>query len=351
MPTIFPFSTAQTGFSLAASVGAALLTVVVTSSFGAVGGILGRGLAHDPAERQHVALRDVAHEVRDVLVGRLPDELLRRPELHDRAVAHDRDPVAEAKRLRQVVRDEEHRLARLELEPADLVLHVAADQRIEGAEGLVVEHHLRIDREGPREPDALLHPARELIGELVAGVLEPDELQHLFRPGKALRLRHALHLEAEGDVVDHAPVGEQAEVLEDHRDRVAAQLAQLGAARRHHVASVDLDRARSRLDQPDQRPHERRLARAGEAHDDEDLAGPDLDRDVPDGDHAARLGAQLAARQVDVLGAEQPLAVRAEDLPDPLARESAVARRETRAGPQRSSPQSRSDRPLPHRLP
>ena len=41
------------------------------------------------------------------------DELLRRPELHDRAVAHDRDPVAEPERLRQVVRDEDHRLAGL----------------------------------------------------------------------------------------------------------------------------------------------------------------------------------------------------------------------------------------------
>ena len=136
------------------------------------------------------------------------------------AVAHDRDPVAEAERLGEVVRDEDHRLARLLLEPADLVLHVAADERVERAERLVVEHHLRVDRERARDADALLHPARELVGELVRGVLEPDELQHLARPRLALRLRHALHLEPERDVVDHAPVGEQAEVLEHHRDLV-----------------------------------------------------------------------------------------------------------------------------------
>ena len=47
---------------------------------------------------------------------------------------------------------------------------------------------------------------------------------------------HALDLEPEGDVVDHAPVGEQAEVLEHHRDRVAAQLAQLAGVGLHHVA-------------------------------------------------------------------------------------------------------------------
>jgi hypothetical protein len=33
--------------------------------------------------------------------------------LHDAAVAHDRDLVAEAQGLRQVVRDEDHRLAGL----------------------------------------------------------------------------------------------------------------------------------------------------------------------------------------------------------------------------------------------
>ena len=50
-----------------------------------------------------------------------------------------------------------------------LVLHVAADERVERAERLVVEHHLRVDRERAGEADALLHAARELVGELVRG--------------------------------------------------------------------------------------------------------------------------------------------------------------------------------------
>jgi len=54
-----------------------------------------RRVAHDPPQCQHMATRDIAHEVCDVLVGGRADELLRRSELHDRAVAHDRDPVAE----------------------------------------------------------------------------------------------------------------------------------------------------------------------------------------------------------------------------------------------------------------
>src|SRR5581483_6577393 len=120
-------------------------------------------VAHDPAQREHVAARDVAGEVGDVVVRRRADEVFRRPELHDRAVAHDRDPVAEPQRLRQVVRDEDHRLARLPLEADHLVLHVAADERIERAERLVVQHHLRVDGERAGKTDALLHPAGELV--------------------------------------------------------------------------------------------------------------------------------------------------------------------------------------------
>ena len=137
------------------------------------------GVAHDPAQREHVAARDVADEVRDVVVGRRADELLARAELDDLAVAHDRDPVAEPQRLGEVVGDEDHRLAGLLLKAHHLVLHVAADERVEGAERLVVEHHERVADEGARDADALLHAAGELVGERVLDVLEPDDAEDL----------------------------------------------------------------------------------------------------------------------------------------------------------------------------
>src|SRR5215211_1759094 len=288
---------------------------------GSVRRLAGSRLAHDPAQRQHVLARDVAHEVLHVLVRGRADQLLRRAELDDRAVAHDRDPVAQPQRLGQVVRDEEHRLAGLVLEPDDLVLHVAADQRVERAERLVVEHQLRVDGERAREADALLHAARELVWERRRDVLEPDELEHVGRARVPLRLRRALDLEAERDVLDHRAVGEQPEVLEHHRDGVAAQLAQRARVGRHHVGAGDLDIARGRLDQADQRAQQRRLARAGEAHHDEHLAGPDLDRDVADCDRGAGLLAQLRARQLGVRRADDAVGVRAEDLPDALGLE------------------------------
>jgi hypothetical protein len=97
-------------------------------------------------------------------------------------------------------------------------------QGVERAERLVVEHHLRVDRERTREADALLHPARELVRELVRAVLQADELQHLGGACEPRILGDALHLQAERHVVDHSPVREQAEVLEDHRRRVPPQL-------------------------------------------------------------------------------------------------------------------------------
>ena len=126
-----------------------------------------------------MAARDVADEVLDVVVGGRADELLAGAELHDLPVAHDRDAVAEAQRLGQVVGDEDHRLAGLVLQPHHLVLHVAADQRVERAERLVVEHHRRVGGERARDADALLHAAGELVGERVLDVLEPDESEHL----------------------------------------------------------------------------------------------------------------------------------------------------------------------------
>ena len=316
----------QTGFSLAATTGTALRIVVVTSSLGPSVASSGPGVAHDPAQGQDMTARDVAREVLDVLVCRRADELLGRSELDDRPVAHDRDPVSQTESLREIVRDEHRRLADLLLESHDLVLHVTPDERVESAERLVVEHHLRVAREGARDADALLHAARQLVGELVRGVLEPHQAQHLLRTLVPFALAHSLDLEAEGDVVDHAAMREQAEVLEDHRDGVAAQLPQLRAVGLHDVMTGDLDAPRRRLDQADERPHERRLAGAGEAHDDEHLSRPDLERDVADGDDAPRLLAQLTARKIGVRGSDEPFGVRAEDLPDALGANDGCAR-------------------------
>ena len=163
----------------------------------AVRGVVGLDRAHDPAQGQDVALGTSLHEVGDVVVGRRADDLLRPADLDDLAVAHDHDVVAELERLGQVVGDEDHRLADFVVEPQDLVLHVAPDQRVERAERLVEEHHLGVDGQGPGQADALLHAARQLVRIAVGVALEADEVDHLARLRVARRLGLAADLEAD----------------------------------------------------------------------------------------------------------------------------------------------------------
>ena len=118
------------------------------------------------------------------------------------------------------------------------------------------------------------------------------------------------------DVVDHPPVRQQAEVLEDHRDLVAADAP---AAPRVDIAATSLavesDPARGRLDEPGQAAHQRRLAGAGQAHDDEDLARRDVERDVLDrGDAAGPLQHFGRGRSASGVPMIDPR-LRAEDLP------------------------------------
>ena len=81
-------------------------------------------------------------------------------------------------------------------------------------------------------PDPLLHAAGELVGVGVLVAAQADQVDHLLGPRTTLGLGHAAHLETEGHVVAHRAVRQQAEVLEDHRHVVAAQLAQPARRRR-----------------------------------------------------------------------------------------------------------------------
>ena len=235
---------------------------------------------HHRLDGQHLGPGDVADERPHVVVGRCSDDLGRRADLHEAPVAHDGDAVAEAQRLDEVVGDEDHRRGHLAAEADDLVLHVPADDGIEGRERLVEQQQLRARGQRPGQADALLHPARQLVGAGRAEPRQADELEHLLGPGPAGVLVDALHLEAEGHVVDEVAVGEQAEVLEDHAHPVPAQVEQVALVGGGDVEVADAHGPGGRLDEPGQAAHERRLAAPGEAHDDEHLALVDVEVDA-----------------------------------------------------------------------
>ena len=131
--------------------------VVLPSSASASAGASSAGSSSISLRRKREALEPAvhAHEPRDELVGGMGEDLVRRVVLREHAaLAEDRDPVAELDRLVDVVRHEDDGLAHLGLEAEELVLEPVARDRIEGAEGLVHQHHRRIGGEGARQPDA-----------------------------------------------------------------------------------------------------------------------------------------------------------------------------------------------------
>ena len=284
----------------------------VRAQLRAVEGVVGLGGAHDPAQGQDFGAGHVLDELADIVVGGRADQFVTRAALDHLAVAHDEDAIAELERLGQVVGDEHHGLADLVVQADDLVLHVAADQRVERGERLVEEEHVRVAGERPGETDALLHAAGELVGVGVLVSGQADQFDDLHGPLGALGLAHAAYLQAVRDVVDDPAVRQQPEVLEDHGELAAPQLAQPFGVRAADVLALEVDFARGGFDQPGETSHQRGLAGAGQAHDDEDLAGRHVEVHIPYGGGASRAVHELAAREpAQLLGIRHLVGLRA----------------------------------------
>ena len=241
---------------------------------------------HDGVGAYDLEARDTRDEVRHVAVRRVQHDLLRRSGLHDAAVAHDGDPVTDTDRFVQIVGDEHGGPVHDRGELHELVLQLAAYEGIEGAERLVHQQDLGIDGERTRESDALLHAAREFVGELVPPTAKLDHGQHLLGRGSPLVLRNAPDLQGHGDVVEHGAVRHQRKVLKDHRNVLIAKLPELLRGEGRDVAAVDVDLARARLQKPVDVTDKGRLAAAGQPHDAENLSAPDVETDVGHADDA-----------------------------------------------------------------
>ena len=94
---------------------------------------------------------------------------------------------------------------------------------------------------------------------------------------------HALDLEGKADIAENGEMRQQGEVLEDHAHAMAADLDHFASACREKIAAVEQNLAGRRLDQARHAADERRLARAGQAHDDEDFSVMDIEGNVADG--------------------------------------------------------------------
>src|SRR5574337_1279880 len=129
-----------------------------------------------------------------------------------------------------VVRDEHHRLALGLPDAQQKLLHEHAGLVVERAEGLVHEQDLGVVGQGPGNRRALLHAARELLGEMLLEATQPHLGDEVGRALLLLRLGHAALAQAEADVLLDGEPGKQRVALEHHatvgsrpRNRLPAQ--------------------------------------------------------------------------------------------------------------------------------
>ena len=107
--------------------------------------------------------------------------VVRFAELDDLAEVHDRDVVADVAHHGKVVRDEDVREPELVLQVLEQVDDAGLDRHVERRDRLVEHQQLRVERQRPRDADALALTAGELVREPVHvfGV-EPDERHQLL---------------------------------------------------------------------------------------------------------------------------------------------------------------------------
>ena len=230
-------------------------------------------------EPRDLALEEVrvADEGRDEARPRGLVDLDGRADLLDPPRIHDGDAVAEAHGLALVMGDVEERDADLVVDHVELDEHPLAELEVEGGQRLVEEEHPGPVDEGPGDGDALFLPAREEVRLLCRLVGHADEAEHPVDLVVDLALRPLGDAQAEGDVLPDAHVREQGVALEDGVD-----LALFGGEVRD-VLAVEEDAPRIRALEPGGDAQHRRLAAAARTEEGEDLAFPDLERNVGDG--------------------------------------------------------------------
>ncbi len=229
----------------------------------------------------------------------LPGALLDHP-----PQVHHRDPVRDVFDDREVVSDEQTGEAELTLEVDEQVEDRCLDRHVQRGHRLVGHQQLRGEDERPGDPDPLTLTSGELVrapGRVVRAQTDPGE--HLDHPVPAvLPVADPVLAQRLGDhIADlHPGVHGGVGVLENHV-RAAPQRPHPALAEVCDVVAEDTDGARRRLQEPDRTPGERGLAAAGLAHETDDLALADAQRDVLDRPHGPGLLPEVDA---DVLHPE-----------------------------------------------
>jgi hypothetical protein len=201
--------------------------------------------------------------------------------------------LGHAARAHDVVGDDHVGAAVLLVDLLDELAQEGGAHRVQARVRLVEEHDVGVEHEGAREARTLAHPARQLVGHLVAGVGEAD----LGEP--AMDDLHDLVLalvgvlaQRKGDVVQEVHRAEERAILEQDAE-LLAHLEQLVVGHVRDRLAVDEDVALIGIQQADHVLDAHRLPGA---------RGPEDHRDLPLGDAHVQAAQDLVAAEglVDV---------------------------------------------------
>ncbi|MBA1342011.1 MAG: hypothetical protein C5S52_00190 [ANME-2 cluster archaeon] len=198
--------------------------------------IFHHGLGGNNLRKIHV-LNKLFH----IVIGRIRQDIFRGAFLDDLSVLHKNDPVTQFEGLIEIVTDEDYRLLYPFLEIQKFILHVSPDERVEGAEGLVHQHDIRVERQRPCQTHPLLHPSAELPRIGVLPPLEADLLQDLHCLFPANGGGHLLNLEPVFHVPDHASAGKERKVLKYHAEALLPQLAEFFPGQGGNIDTIQID--------------------------------------------------------------------------------------------------------------
>ena len=208
--------------------------------------------------------------------------------------AHHHDPIGQVHRLVDLVRDEQHCLARARPDLEELRLHVLARLRVERGKRLVHQQHHRIRRQRPRQVDPLLHAAGELGRVVPLEAAEPDQLDEVVGAlAHGCPVEPLVHLHAVAHVAGDGPPREEAGVLEHDRPVHAGAV---------HASAVDGHRAHLVVEKTGHDVEECRLAAAARTDNGHELALRHRQRNVGQGQH-------LSAVTLDVVALGQSIDV------------------------------------------
>ena len=150
----------------------------------------------------------IVQQARNVVVRGCLDQVAGSPDLQEASILEHRDPVAEAKRLINVMRDHDHGLVETLLEIEKVPLQLVTCHRVQRAKRLVEQNDFGVGREGSGKGHALSLSAGQFHG--IAGP-EPSrvkihELEEHIHPARSSLRRPSKEERHEANVVFDGPV-------------------------------------------------------------------------------------------------------------------------------------------------